>query len=189
MEAFPVGSHVVIELADERKIAGHIVDGNVQEGVLLSVTHKDTERIFKIGDSLAHAIADRIKTRKTIALRGAMLVRGHLRGVMSVRDEMEAQLQFDEEADILDRQEDGYDFKEMATPVLTFVNPGAIMLMEKSTDVLREADASNFDATLDDTLEEILTVGEGEETKEEDVESDEGSESTGTVGREGSTEA
>lgn len=168
MEAFPVGSHVVIELADERKIAGHIVDGNVQEGVLLSVTHKDTERIFKIGDTLAVSIADRIRGKKTVALRGAMLVRGHLRGVLAEREEMEAQLQFDEEADILDRQEDGYDFKEMATPVLTFVNPGAITLMEKSTDVLREMEAATFDAGLDHTLEQILTVGEAEDETKED---------------------
>ncbi len=182
MEAFPVGSHVVIELADERKLAGYLVDGTVQEGLLLSVTHKDTERIFKISDGLAADIAGSLKGKRTVWLRGGMLARGHLRGVFAEREEMEAQLQFDAEADILDRQEEGYDFKEMATPVLTYVHPGVIMLMEKSTDVLREAEASNFDATLDDTLEEILTVGEAETTKEDEDGSEE------LAGRDGEAE-
>lgn len=182
MEAFPVGSHVVIELADERKLAGYLVDGTVQEGLLLSVTHKDTERIFKISDGLAADIAGNLKGKRTVLLRGGMLLRGHMRGVFAEREEMEAQLQYDAEADILDRQEEGYDFKEMATPVLTYVHPGVIMLMEKSTDVLREAEASNFDATLDDTLEEILTVGEAETTKEDEDGSEE------LAGRDGEAE-
>ena len=191
MEAFPVGSHVVIELADERKIAGYLMDGSVQEGLLLNVTHKDTERIFRVSDELAVDIAGRLGGKKTVLLRGRMLLRGHMRGLFAERDEMEAQLQHDEEADILDRQADGFDFKEMATPVTTYVHPGAILLMEKSTDVLREADASAFDAGLDHTLQEILAKGEDETKEEHDGNAGAaGTEDTPVAGREdGATEA
>lgn len=171
MEAFPYGSHVVIELGDERKIAGFIVAGDVNEGVVLSATHKDIERVFQIGPVTAASIVDGLKAKSALGLRARMLMRGHFAGVLAERIDMEAQLQFDAEMDILERQEQGYDFKELTTPVLTYVHPGAITLMERSADILREAEltqeAAVFDASLAATLEEILAKGE-EETKEDD---------------------
>lgn len=189
MEAFPYGSHVVIELGDERKIAGFVVGGNVNEGVVLNATHKDVERVFKIGPVTSASIAEQLKSKKTLWLRTSMLARGHFAGALAERADMEAQLQFDNEQDILEQQEDGFDFKELAAPVVTYVHPGAIMLMERSADILKGAEleqqAEAFDASLDDTLEEILTNGEGEDENEtkEDKDGEE------LAGREGEAEA
>lgn len=173
MEAFPYGSHVVIELGDERKIAGFIVGGNVNEGVVLNATHKDVERVFVIGPVTANSIAEQLKAKSSLWLRTSMLARGHFAGVLAGREDVEAQLQFDAEMDILDRQEPGFDFKELAAPIVTYVHPGAITLMERSADILKgselEQQAAEFGASLSETLEEILTKSE-EETKEDDGE-------------------
>ena len=187
MEAFPVGSHVVIELADERKIAGFIVGGDVREGVVLNATHRDVERIFVVGPMTSASIAQQLKTKNQLWLRTSMLARGHFAGVLAGRDEIERQLQFDAEQDILSQQEEGFDFKELASPIITYINPGAINTMERSEDIMKEREltvsAMEFDATLDDTLELILTEGdendEREETGEDPV----------VDGREGRTEA
>lgn len=173
MEAFPVGSHVVIELADERKIAGYLVGGSLEEGVLLRVTHKDSEMIRSVSAGMVAEIASQLAEKKNLWLRTGMALRGHFRGVTAPRASMISQLQFDIERDLLEQSDDGMQFRELSSPVTTYVNPGAIMLMEATADKLREAEISVFDQTLDTALEQILLEGDEETTKEEndDIES------------------
>jgi hypothetical protein len=187
MEAFPVGSHVMIELADERKIAGYLAGGSIEEGVILRVTHKDSELVRRVSDVMKTAIAADLAGRGVWWLRREMIARGHFRGVLAGRSEMEAQLAWDVERDLLEDAEDGMQFRELSSPVTTYVHPGAIMLMEATADKVQEAEISLFDQTLDEALEQILTVGEAE-TKEEDVETEETREVAEDAGREGRTE-
>ena len=49
METFAVGSHVVIELMDERKIAGYI-QGYTEDGLVLSATHKDAVLVRRVSE-------------------------------------------------------------------------------------------------------------------------------------------
>lgn len=168
MEAFPVGSHVVIELMDERKIAGYLVGGSADEGVLLRVTHKDSEMIRNVSAGMVAEIAGQLEGKKNLWLRTGMALRGHVRGIVAPRAAMIAQLQWDIERDLLEQADDGLQFRELSSPVTTFVSPGVIMLMEATADKLQEAEISVFDQTLDAALEQILTVGEEEETTKEE---------------------
>lgn len=171
MEAFPIGSHVVIELADERKIAGYLAGGSVDEGVLLQATHKDAELVRHVSTGMKAAIASQLSEKSVWWLRAGMLTRGHFRGVVAGRDQMEAQLQWDIEEDILKQADDGVQFRELSSPVTTYIHPGAIFLMERSEDKNTEAEISLFDQTLDDALEKMLT--EGDKTKDDDGQSTE----------------
>jgi hypothetical protein len=185
MEAFPIGSHVVIELADERKIAGYLAGGSVEEGVLLQATHKDAELVRHVSAGLKASIADQLAAKNVWWLRAGMLTRGHFRGVVAGREQMEAQLQWDIEEDILKQADDGIQFRALSSPVTTYIHPGAILLMERSEDKNTEAEISLFDQTLDDALEKMLT--EGDETKEDDGQTDglpDGSEEGRAAGRE-----
>lgn len=171
MEAFPIGSHVVIELADDRKIAGYLAGGSVDEGVLLRATHKDAVLVRHVAASMKADIARQLSEKSVWWLRAGMAMRGHFRGVVAGRDHMEAQLQDDIEEDLLRQADDGLQFRELSAPVTTYIHPGAIFLMERSDDKMTEAEVSLFDQTLDETLEQMLTEGEHEETKEDDGES------------------
>lgn len=182
MEAFPVGSHVVIELMDERKIAGYLVGGSVDEGVLLRATHKDSVMIRKVSEGMVAEIGRQLEGKHGLWLRTSMAVRGHIRGVVAPRASIIAQLQWDIENDLLEQSDDGLQFRELSAPVTTFINPGAIMLMEATADKLLESEISVFDQTLDAALEQILTAGDEETTKEENDESEE------LAGRDGETE-
>lgn len=181
MEAFPLGSHVVIELADDRKIAGYLAGGSVDEGVLLRATHKDAVLVRHVAASMKADIARQLSEKSIWWLRGGMALRGHLRGVLAGRAEMEAQIQDDIEEDLLRQADDGMQFRELSSPVTTYIHPGAILLMERSDDKLTEAEVSLFDQTLDEALEQMLTEGE-HETKE-DIDDDEE-----LAGREGEAE-
>jgi len=167
MEAFPVGSHVVIELMDERKVAGYI-RGYSDDGLLLSATHKDAVMVRKVSAGMSKSIAEQLAEKNGLWLRSAMALRGHFRGVVAGRDAIVAQLQWDVEQDLLEQSDDGMQFRELSAPVLTFVSGGAIMLMEDTDDKIQEAEVSLFDQTLDVALEQILT--DGEETTEDEEE-------------------
>lgn len=171
-----MGSHVVIELLTERKIAGHLQGGSQDEGVLLSVTHKDSELVRRVSDAMVAEIAAQLEAKSIWWLRAAMALRGHFAGVTAPRQSMISQLQYDIEADLLEQSDDGVQFRELKSPVLTYIAPGAIMLMEVTEDKLRESEISVFDQTLDEALEKILT--DGEQTTKDD---DGGNENEGNV--------
>jgi AcrR family transcriptional regulator len=175
MEVFPVGSHVVIELMDERKIAGYLVSGSMEDGLVLRVTHKDSALVRRVSETMSADIAGQLRRKNGLWLRANMALRGHFRGVIAGRDAMIAQLQDDIEADILEGAEDGVQFRELSAPVTTFVSAGAIMLMEDTDDKIQEAEVSMFDQTLDAALLQILESG-----KQEEEETNESTESDGT---------
>jgi hypothetical protein len=176
METFTVGSHVVIELMDDRKIAGYI-QGYTEDGLVLSATHKDAVLVRRVSEAMKADIAGQLAGKKMVWLKGAMLLRGHFGGLLASRAHMIDTLQADIEADILDQSEDGMQFRELSAPVLTFISGGAIMLMEDTNDKMQEVEVSIFDQTLDAALKQILDGGD-EETEE--VKSDEDEELSGT---------
>lgn len=186
METFEVGSHVVIELLDERKIAGYI-QSYTEDGLVLKVTHKDAVLTRRVSAGMVAEIAGQLAGKSVAWLKGAMLLRGHLVGaVRASRSDMIAVLQDEIESDLLDQSEDGMQFRELSAPVLTFVAGGAIMLMEDTNDKMQEVEVSIFDQTLDAALKQILDGGD-DETKEENDESNgqakpEGVEDAGRVG-------
>lgn len=187
METFTVGNHVVIELMDERKIAGYI-QGYTEDGLVLNVTHKDAVLVRRVSEAMKADIGRQLQSKNAVWLKGAMLLRGHFGGLLASRADMIYTLQADIEADILSQSEDGMQFRELSAPVLTFVSGGAIMLMEDTNDKMQEVEVSIFDQTLDAALKEILDRGD-ETTEEENVEVEELSEgSTGTDGPEGAEE-
>lgn len=172
METFAVGSHVVIELMDERKIAGHI-QGYTEDGLVLSATHKDAVLVRRVSDNTKADIARQLAGKNVAWLKGAMLLRGHFGGLLASRVDMIDQLQVDIEADILEQREDGMQFRELSSPVLTFISGGAIMLMEDTNDKMQEVEVSIFDQTLDAALKEILERGDETTEEEKDVEAEE----------------
>lgn len=187
METFTVGNHVVIELMDERKIAGYI-QGYTEDGLVLNVTHKDAVLVRRVSEAMKADIGRQLQSKNAVWLKGAMLLRGHFGGLLASRADMISTLQADIEEDILSQSEDGMQFRELSAPVLTFVSGGAIMLMEDTNDKMQEVEVSIFDQTLDAALKEILDRGD-ETTEEENVEVEELSEgSTGTDGPEGAEE-
>lgn len=170
METFTVGSHVVIELMDERKIAGYI-QGYTEDGLVLNATHKDAVLVRRVSEGMVADIAAQLQSKNVAWLKGAMLLRGHFGGLLASREDMIDQLQADIEADILEQREDGMQFRELSSPVLTFVSGGAIMLMEDTNDKMKEVEVSIFDQTLDAALKQILDGGD--ETTKEIVDEDE----------------
>jgi hypothetical protein len=182
METFTVGSHVVIELMDDRKIAGYI-QGYTEDGMVLSATHKDAVLTRRLSETMKADIQVQLQGKNVAWLKGAMLLRGHFGGLLASRADMIDQLAADIEADILDQSEDGMQFRELSSPVLTFISGGAIMLMEDTNDKMQEVEVSIFDQTLDAALKQILDGGDDETEEEKNVEAEELSEGNqGTTG-------
>lgn len=177
METFAVGSHVVIELMDDRKIAGYI-QGYTEDGMVLSATHKDAVLVRRVSEDMKADIARQLAGKNVAWLKGAMLLRGHFGGLLASRADMIETLAADIEADLLDQSEDGMQFRELSSPVLTFISGGAIMLMEDTNDKMQEVEVSIFDQTLDAALKEILE--RGDETTEEEKDVEDGEELSGT---------
>lgn len=175
---FSVGTHVVIELMDERKIAGYLVGGSLEEGGLyVKATHKDSEVVRSLSDAAADGIREQLEENETWRLRLACVLSGNWRFAVSGRELM-LDVLFDEVVDdLLAGAEDGIQFRELKSPVMTFVSSGAVMTIEDTADRVIESEVNLFDQTpgkaedLDRVLGEILGI---KSLNEEDKEEDEG---------------
>lgn len=175
---FSVGTHVVIELMDERKIAGFLVGGSLDEGGwYVKATHRDSEVVRSVSEVAAAGIREQLEDNATWRLRVACVLTGNWTHVVSGRELM-LDVLFDEVVeDLLSSAEDGIQLRELKTPVMTFVASGAVMTIEDTADRVIESEVNLFDQTpgksedLDRVLAEILGI---KSLKDEDEDEDEG---------------
>lgn len=156
MEAFDIGSHVLIELDDTRRVAGYIVSV-ADEGFVLKVTHKDMPAVHMVSERLSAKIRDDLDTVAWPFLAASLVARKMYASVgkKSVMVEALAGL---EEADLIAHNNEvkPLTFHELSVPVLTFVNGGAILMMESSDDVMEDMEVTKFNDTVDAELEDLL---------------------------------
>lgn len=168
MESFDIGNHVVIELDDDRKIAGYIVgvtdDGS---GIMLKATHKEMAMIRYMNPLVSEDIHRQLMAKPMRTLRLAAVLNGKPLAVLQGRAELVALIQGLYEARIIAAKDDGVKLRELAVPVLTFVNTGFVKLMEDTDDKLTESEVSSFNQTFESELKDLLDKAGEETTKEE----------------------
>lgn len=155
MENFELGNHVVIELVDERKLAGYLVSVE-DDGLILKVTHKDMEMIRTLSYVTKAAIESELARWPGIRLRLSAVLHGKPGAALFGRGALESIMYAEIEQDILASKDDGMQLREMHEPVLTFMSYGMIALMEATDDKLLDAEITKFDSALDGTIQEIL---------------------------------
>jgi len=164
MESFDIGNHVLIELDDTRRIAGHLV--NVTEtGFVLKVTHKDLPTVHAVSVGLKAGIREELGAVPYAGLVAECVSRGLWTG-LGRRGRMIEALALVRENEIVERNQEAHPvkFHELSVPVLTFINGGMVAIMEDSDDVLEdmefESQVEEFKAGVDDGIAEILGVAE-----------------------------
>lgn len=167
MEAFGIGSHVVIELEDERKIAGYIVGLN-EDGLLLKATHREQAVATFVPVAVSEDLRRQLNEKTTVHLRYAMVANGMLKLVRATREVMVEALLKLVVAD-LQAEPPRVVFRELSNPILTFVNSGFIKIMEDTDDKVAEAEVSLFDQTVDTQFYAIL---DEEDQKKKDAEAE-----------------
>lgn len=164
MESFEIGNHVLIELDDSRRMAGFL-ERITEDGFILKVTHRDMPTMHMISERLSASIRDDLDAVPRVLLVAALLSRKLYTSVgrKSVMVETLAELQ---EAELIEKNREAQPttFHELSVPVLTYINGGAVLLMEDSDDVLEDMTVAQkvaeFNGSVDAGLEEILKVAE-----------------------------
>lgn len=167
METFDVGNHVVIELDDERKLAGYIV-GLTEDGLLLKATHKECAMVRTVSPVVSADIRRQLNEKPMRTLVVAMVLNGRIGSIGLGRDRMVEIMAGVIEADLIARKDDGVQLRELANPVLTFVNFGFVKLMEDTEDRMVETEISVFNQTMDSAIEKLLKDADAEAEATED---------------------
>lgn len=156
MEAFDIGSHVLIELDDTRRVAGYIVSV-AEDGFVLKVTHKDMPAVHMVSERLSAKIRDDLDAVAWPFLVASLLSRREYASVGKKARMVEA-LAEREESDLIAKNNEvkPLTFHELAVPVLTYINGGAILMMESSDDVMEDMEVTKFTETIDSELEDLL---------------------------------
>lgn len=171
MEAFDIGSHVVIEFEDDRKLAGYILarsdDG---AGLFLNATHKESEIKLYVNPSVSEDIRRQLMEKPMRKLRLSAVLNGAPLAALRGRDELVGVLQDIYEDRLLEGRDESPQFRELATPVRMYVNIGYIRFMEDTDDKIMESEVNLFDQTFETELKVLLD--EEDAKKEEDAEAD-----------------
>lgn len=164
MEAFEIGTHVLIELEDTtgvgvgRKIAGFLHGAN-EEGLFIKATHKDVPALYMVSDELREDTRKKLKEATWLGLKLELLERRELPALLKGRAWVEEYLTALHLQELIEAklEEKPFMFKELNVPVLTYVGAHRIALMEASDDVTDDYDvtvsAAGLDAELPDLLE------------------------------------
>lgn len=166
MESFDIGNHVVIEMDDDRKIAGYVVgmteDGS---GIMLKATHKEIAMLRYVNPEVSADIRRQLMDKPMMRLRLSAVLSGVPLAVFSKREELVDVLQDIYETGLIESRDDGVRLRELSMPVLTFINTGFIKIIEDTDDKLTEAEVSVFNQTFDIEMKNLLD--QAEKTKEE----------------------
>lgn len=165
METFDVGNHVVIELDDERKIAGYIV-GLTEDGLLLKATHKECAMVRTLAPAVSADILRQLNEKPVRTLVVAMVLNGKIGSIGLGRDRMVEILAGIIERDLIARKDDGVQLRELANPVLTFVNFGFVKIMEDTEDRVLESEISVFKQTMDADITRLMDKAEQDKAAE-----------------------
>lgn len=157
MESFDIGNHVVVELEDDRKIAGYIVgvsdDGS---GLILKATHKETAMIRSINPDVSADIERQLMEKSMWSLRlTGVLNRVPLLSLLE-RVTLVSAVQVAIERRLIEEREDGVQLRELSVPVLTFINTGFVRLMEDTDDKIMDSEVSVFNQTMDISIEKLF---------------------------------
>jgi len=160
---FAVGTHVLIELVSDRKIAGTLVGGSLEAGGwLVAVTHKESEVVRSVPASMDESIREDLGRVPLWRLRASCVLTGNLGAAFATRAIMETVMHERVVEDILAAADDGVQMRSLASPVMTFVSSMAVETMESTVDRAIEYDVSRFDqdtsrsAALEAELEKIF---------------------------------
>lgn len=158
MESFDIGNHVVVELEDDRKIAGYIVGVNDDgSGLILKATHKETAMLRSINPDVSADIERQLMEKSMWSLRlTGVLHRVPLLALLD-RVTLVSAVQRAIEAHLIEEREDGVQLRELSVPVLTYINTGFVRLMEDTDDKLTESEVSVFNQTMDISIEKLFT--------------------------------
>jgi hypothetical protein len=171
MDAFDVGSHVVIEFEDDRKLAGYILarsdDG---AGLFLSATHKEAEVVYSVSAAASEEIRNGLRGKKIARLRLDAVLSGVPLAVLLKRDELVDVLVSVAEEKLLEGRDQSPQFRELSSPIRMYVNLGYIRTMEDTDDKIMESEVSLFDQTFEGELKQLLDKAEAD--KKEDAEAD-----------------
>lgn len=167
MESFDIGNHVVVELEDDRKIAGFIVGVSEDGNLLLKATHKEMAMLRYINPDVSADMTRQLMEKPMWELRvAAVLNRVALRNLTD-RTVLVPALQKVYEARLIAEREDGVQLRELSVPVLTFINSDFIRLMEDTDDKLTESDVAVFNQTMDISIEKLFTEEDERKAKAE----------------------
>lgn len=171
MDAFDVGSHVVIEFEDDRKLAGYILarsdDG---AGLFLNATHKEAEVVYSVSPAASEDIRNALRSQKIARLRLSAVLCGVPLAALLKRDELVDVLVAVQEEKLLEGRDPSPQFRELSSPIRMYVNLGYIRTMEDTDDKILESEVTLFDQTFESELKVLLDKAEID--KQEDAKAD-----------------
>lgn len=170
MEAFELGTHVLIELSNSRRIAGYLMQVN-DEGFIVKVTHKDMPTKHGVSELLSAKIRDDLDRVPRVLLAKTLWDAGEYTSIGKRAVMVEAVARLKEAALIEENQEaNPVVFHELSVPVMTFISGGTIDLMEDSDDVLEEmtvhSAVEQFNSEVDAEIEKLMDGGVAEKPSE-----------------------
>lgn len=163
MEAFEVGSHVLIELEDTtgrghgRKVAGFI-HGVTEDGLVLKVTNRDIPAMYSVSDEQREATRKKIDEGNLVGLKLELLRRGEYPALLKGRKALVDYLTDLACEELIEEayEKKPFTFYEYKIPVLTYIGAHGIALMEASEDVADDLDVTLSSAGLDAEIPELL---------------------------------
>lgn len=166
MEAFEIGKHVIIELADERKIAGYLT-GVTEDSVYLKATHKDAELDWQISDETVEHLTAYYHSRSTVWLTAQLVLEKQFNALISSRNAKIAVLLDCALGQLREQLDDGMQMRELAIPVSMYIARNAIATATDTDELMQENEVSIFDQTLEASLRKMLEKDQEEETEED----------------------
>lgn len=160
MDSFENGSHVVLELDDDSRCAGFLINP-VEQGFILRITHKDRPALYTVSPERGAAIRAELRKVPLVLLGAALVAQGVLTG-LGRRETMVEALAKLQEAEVLEEhyEKNPTVFHELSVPVLTFINGGAVKTIELSDDVTEDLTVMDFKQEMDAGIEGILKQAE-----------------------------
>lgn len=170
MEAFELGTHVLIELDDSRRLAGYLMQVN-DEGFIVKVTHKDMPTAHMVSELLSASIRDDLDKVPLVLLAKTLWDAGAYASIGKRARMVEAVAVMEEERLVeKNREAKPTMFHELSVPVMTFVAGGAVYMMEDSDDVLEDMEfdrkVGQFNSEVEAGIEAILKDGVAEKPAE-----------------------
>lgn len=147
MESFDVGSHVMVELENDRRLWGYLISVG-DDGMIFKVTHREMEVLRKVSDASSLSIAAELTSMPLVKLRLIAAFQGQWRLLGLSRARLVEAVQVEMEKRMVEDRDDGMQLRELSVPVLTFVAYGVLRTMEASEDRMVEAELGDLDSEL-----------------------------------------
>lgn len=149
---FVPGTHVLVEMVNERRLAGNVIGWTPDGGMYLSATHRESRMIRTVSDEFREEIRGTLDGMSTGKLRKVAVRSGMFWLVVLNRKRLTDALVKQVEREVLEDAEDGVRLRELSVPVKMFVDGGSISTIESTEDALVESGVSMLEAALGNIL-------------------------------------